>query len=470
VPDTDTAGGITAFKLASWVDKILLRAQELIKSSAPAGDLNREYFKLSHEDIEPVLNILAADPAHEQAAQLIKQLRDGLEALFLAPPGAPEARKETKSAVFRAATELRNLLNPATPREPAAPQTRLRDLPWRTFMNEEGHIIFDAGGGLVVPIRGELRELAKGTIIAQAIRQQPVYPESVRPPNVRQQPGALIKIEDAKRLIVLGDLHGRYDNLELVLADKDNWNAIKQGEAHLLFLGDAVHPSTSEGDQDAANYDSFRVLFLILSLRAENPGNVHYLMGNHENSHAGGVGAGKGETDVEEAFTSFIREHFGQAVLDTYEAFLRDSPYAARIRIGRGGHLLAVHASPSILVKNEQGLINLAAQGRLGKALTEIVWNRNFDPRTLFPALRAVECQYAICGHTRPTAKAAAKYGFTCMHEPAFGHVHGKQMIVCSQNNTFGYLDIDLSYLPPQTIEDLRAPDGKYAFRVLKRG
>ena len=462
------APGSTEAKLAQWVDKVLKQIQELVKSRKDARSAGAEYFRLDQEEIAPILPILSSDEQYAAASEHLRELRAALEALILSPAKDAKGRKQQLSTIYRSGTALRNELKPAGRDEEPVLETKLRDLAWRTRMDDEGHVLFDAGGGLVVPIRGDIRELARPQIIAQAIRQQPAYPDVMRPRNVRDLPGSMLNITKAKRLLAVGDLHGRYDNLELVLADKDNWRALKDGSAHLLFLGDAIHPRTAESDQDAANADSFRVLFLILSLQAENPGCVHYLIGNHENAHIGGLGAGKGDRDVEEAFTAFIQGSFGPVVLETYEKFLDGSPIVARIKMA-DGHLIAVHASLSPLVRNQRGLINLTVKGRRGKAMTDMLWSRNFGIRSLVTCLRAVGAGLAVCGHTNPTKEGARKYGFTCMLEPAFGHVHGKQLIVSSQSNTLGYLDIDLTRNVPQSVEDLRSPDGKYAFRVLRR-
>lgn len=462
-----SAAGMTSFKLGMWVDRILAQVQEMVKSKDDPQAQSSRYYRFYHEDIDPVLNILMTDPSRAEAAAHLRALRDALESHFLNLPASPEQAKKNYSAIFRAGMALRNELKPEMEEAPRA-EARLHDLPWRTYMDEEGHVVFDGGAGLRVPISGDISSLAKAEIIAQAIRQQPVYPDDVRPRNALNKPGGLLKIEDAKRMIVVGDLHGRYDNLELILADKDNWAAIKEGRAHLLFLGDVIHPSTSKGDLEALNYDSFRVLLLVLSLRAENPGTVHYILGNHENAHVGGPATAKGTADVGTGFEGFIVKRFGEVILHSYEDFLRDCVVAVKVRM-RNIHTLAVHASLSPLVKSEQGLVNLLVKGRRGKALTEMLWGRIFEPKALLQSLVAVGCKYAIGGHTRPTKDAAKKHGFTCMLEPAFGHVHGRLLIVTSQNNTFGYLDIDLDNPPSQSVEDFKSPDGKYAFRVIKR-
>ena len=181
---------MTSFKLGMWVDKVLTRIQEMVKSKDAPDVLSDRYFRFYHEDLDPVLNMLLADPERDKAAQHLKELRDALEDFFLRPSDAPEERKSKLSAIYRAGMALRNELKPVQEPEPRL-ETRLRDLPWRTCMDEEGHVVFDGGAGLRMPISGDVSKLAKAEIIAQAIRQQPVYDDAMRPRNVRNQPGCL---------------------------------------------------------------------------------------------------------------------------------------------------------------------------------------------------------------------------------------------------------------------------------------
>ena len=52
--------------------------------------------------------------------------------------------------------------------------------------------------------------------------------------------------------------------------------------------------------------------------------------------------------------------------------------------------------------------------------------------------------------------------------EDVFAHVHGRQAILNAQRNVFGYLDVDLTRPLPKRVTDLKAPDGRPAFRMLR--
>jgi len=459
------ASAVEDRRLSRWADRILSQVNALAKSPEEHSALARRYVRFCEEELDPVLRILSGDPRQEKAAECLKILRDKLDGLFLVEHRTSESRQGALQEVFWAAVELQNALRPAA--QPPA-RARLRDLAWRMEMDERGRAIFNVGGGFRLPLSSDVWQLFTPDVIAQVIRQQPTYPEAMRPLNVRQMPGALIRIARASRLLVVGDLHGRYDNLELVLADKENWRALREGSTHLVFLGDAIHPPSAREDQESANADALRVLLLILTLRAECPGNVHYLLGNHENAHVGGHGAEKGNVDVGRGFADFIRRNVGDVVLEAYETFLHDAPIAALFD-ARNGRILLTHACPSPRVLNTDGLVNLTVRGRNSRALTDILWNRDLKVRALRACLKNLDVNLAVCGHMKPEVASQGKYGYRCILEPVFGRVRNLLLIVNSQHNTFGYLDIDLTRDLPDSIEDLKAPDGKSAYRALRR-
>ena len=100
-----------------------------------------------------------------------------------------------------------------------------------------------------------------------------------------------------KKVILIGDLHGRADNLEMILRDI-NWEETKDEEKPvLLFLGDAVHIATQaikdyesktpkqQAKAESPMADSIRLIQRVFELKEGYPGNVYYLIGNHDNYH-----------------------------------------------------------------------------------------------------------------------------------------------------------------------------------------
>ncbi len=206
----------------------------------------------------------------------------------------------------------------------------------KTTLDANGRLVYSTAGGAVVPPRDLIGTQVGISVIEQAVKAQRPYEDKVRPRDSRGEPGGLILIEGGRQAIVVGDLHGRYDNLESILKDRDNLQEIVSGNAHLIFCGDAVHPRSSQMESPEAYEDSFCVMLLIMTLKAENPFNVHYLIGNHDNAHVGGPPASRGQVQQDEMFKKFVSEKFGASVFKHYCRFVANSPVAAKVKTPNG--------------------------------------------------------------------------------------------------------------------------------------
>ena len=469
--------------MAAGAESVIEEAERLLKAE-PGAELELAVQKLREDLVEPVARLRRVD--NPELAEGARSLCVALEEYVRRPAAYPPARCEQKTAVTRGCHRLRGAAQakpkekpepepepePKAEEEPEvtgksdAPLSRLRDLPWRTVLDAEGRIAFDAGAGAVVPLHGDITELARPWVIEQTFSATPPDPPEMRPLDVRKRPGSLLRLESGERLIVVGDLHGRFASLETILKDKDNWSAIKAGQAHLVFTGDAIHPRHSKDPREAYE-DSFRVMFLIMTLRAENLGNVHYLVGNHENAHVGGFGAGREDTRVDEEYEQLIAEKFGRPVLDRYEEFMENAPVAAKARVG-DDYVILVHAGLSSRIRSERGLVNVLVPGRKSPVLNDLLWARDIDPERVRECLVRAGARIVISGHTRPRQETAEKYGVTIIADLVFGHVGHRQLLVCSQGSTFGYLNLDMRRPLPADLTDLKAPDGRPAFRVFR--
>jgi hypothetical protein len=276
----------------------------------------------------------------------------------------------------------------------------------------------------------------------------------------------LLVLKGVRSLLVVGDLHGRYDNLETILRDRNNLKRVIDGEAHLVFTGDAVHPRSSQLNSDEAYEDSFCVMLLIMTLKAENPFNVHYMLGNHDNAHVGGRPVGRGDVQQDAVFERVLSRRFAPSVVERYREFVRNSPAAVRAEAADGSILLT-HANVSPLVLNDQGLVNIFMQGRRAKALNDLLWLRDFDPGRVARDAARVGARLVVVGHTVPAAVNVSRYGFEPVHPPAFGRAGKTLLIVNAQCDVFGYLDVDLRQPLPADVVDLKAADGQPAMRVL---
>jgi len=457
---------VTQEKLNLWLNDFMRHLKEFTETRHAAGEALGRCYLFEMESIEPMLSLWGPNEHLAGAVGSLREVQQTLEAWARATD-AGEGGRDLLRDVWAKFYRLRQELIPDEDNaRPAG--TRLHDIAWQTYLGDNGEILFDAGGGHVVALRGDLGRLSGAKVIAMMADGVPPYPEAVRPLDVRGKPGGLIRVAGAERLIVVGDIHGRYSNLENILRDKENLKSLKRDNAHILFLGDAIHPGRAGGGgQKEAYADSFRVMFLILSLKAEMPDRVHYLVGNHENAHLGGLGAVKAEESEHVAFQKYVRNNFGEEVLKAYLRFLEHAPVVARFATA-AGDLIFIHGGPARRIRTEQSLIDICAGGRRGKGLTDVLWNRNFEPEIIDAFLDGIGAKFIVAGHTRPTMESASKYGYKVVAEMAFGEVAGKLLLLNSQGGTFGYLDIDLTRPLGKRVDDMQSPVGKAALRLFK--
>ena len=96
--------------------------------------------------------------------------------------------------------------------------------------------------------------------------------------------------ESKQEIIVVGDLHGRIDNLNALLKHDSNWEKVVNNKAKLIFLGDLVHPEQYPFDDMKT---SIILLNWFMQLKIICPEGVDWIVGNHdpifENTYKGGV-------------------------------------------------------------------------------------------------------------------------------------------------------------------------------------
>jgi len=456
-------------KLTTAINDLIVRIDEVLTEEEYSDFMLERVYRMKEDIVDPAVRTLRSQPQFAGAARQLSALHAAIEEYvvwFSQEPNKRETRRKKVEAVK--ARVRRDILNGKdTETEIGQLLDDIRQWQWKTSLDEYGRIVYATGSGTVIPGRSAIAKEVGVKVVEQAVKAQRPYSDRLRPRDVRGDPGGLIVIEGAKRAIVVGDLHGRYDNIENILRDKDNLQNILSGETHLLFTGDAVHPRSSAINSPEAYEDSFCVMLLIMTLKAENPFNVHYLIGNHDHSHVGGTPAARGQVRQDQLFRKYVIDKFGKGVFVRYQEFARNSCVAAKLKT-QDGSLLLVHAGLTPRVLSEQGLVNIFVKGRQGVELQELLWSRNYKRETLEKCLANVGARFIISGHTNPTRSRQERYGITIMAEGVFAHVHDLQIILNAQRNTFGYLDIDLTRRLPEAVTDLCAPDGKPAFRMLR--
>lgn len=139
-------------------------------------------------------------------------------------------------------------------------------------------------GGSIAPLgRAPATELI--TQVLRLMEQEPY-----RALNHLGRPGGLLVLPDRVRPIFVGDLRARVDNLFVILTQNGFLEALEEGSAILIILGNAVHPDRAE--QAAEMESSMLMMDLIFRLKLRFPERVFYLRGHQDSfsealSHAG---------------------------------------------------------------------------------------------------------------------------------------------------------------------------------------
>ena len=84
------------------------------------------------------------------------------------------------------------------------------------------------------------------------IMQKEVY----RPENKLGQPGGVIAFPKGTRVILIGDLHAKPDNLLVILTQNGILQALEDKQASVVILGDAVHPECEVQLDESGNLNA----------------------------------------------------------------------------------------------------------------------------------------------------------------------------------------------------------------------
>lgn len=187
--------------------------------------------------------------------------------------------------------------------------------------------------------------------------------EAYRPRDMLGRPGGLLNLPDDALPVVVGDLHANLDNLLKVASENACLDSLRQGEACLVILGDAVHP---EGDRDLSQMDSsLLMLDMIFKLKIRFPGKVFYLRGNHDSfdEWVGKAGVPQGILLKKRA-----QELRGQTYTEELSELFELLPYVVRHK-----HFIACHGGPPRSDTTLPALVNIRTHHRLAQ---ELIWNR----------------------------------------------------------------------------------------------
>src|SRR3954463_14396574 len=238
-------------------------------------------------------------------------------------------------------------------------------------------------------------------------------------------------------LWMTGDLHDHRRNFDKLIraADLGN-NPQRHLILHELIHGDHYDSSGAE--------ESWITLFRAAELKCDFPGQVHFLLANHDLAQIHGKGIMKAGLSVCEAFTKGVRKAFeGQHNLVTaaISEFLLSLPLAVKAENG----IFCCHSLPtddqidafdySIF---ERPLVGADYAARTGPVY-QLIWGRNMSPATVDKFADQIGATLIITGH-QPQETGHATNG-------------ERHLIIASDHNQGVFLPIDLGQ--QYTMDDL---------------
>jgi len=209
------------------------------------------------------------------------------------------------------------------------------------------------GGGIVASSKDDALDLIQRVIALMG-------KEPYRLPDSRGAPGGILALPDRPTPIFVGDLHAHIDNLLVILTQNGFLEALEEGSALLILLGDAVHPD--EPGQEEAMDSSMLMMDLIFRLKLRFPERVFYLRGNHDSfsEEISKTGVPQGLV-WERALHDRRGPNYKKAMAEFYELL----PYVALSH-----HYAACHAGPPTGKASRAALVDIQQHPRLQHQLT----------------------------------------------------------------------------------------------------
>jgi Calcineurin-like phosphoesterase len=278
----------------------------------------------------------------------------------------------------------------------------------------------------------------------------------------------VVELPDHGRLIVGTDIQGNLkDFLRLVTLFRE---ACKQGDTCLVVTGDLVHgpeiPKDHWPDYLGTFYraDSGGVVELAQQIADEYPGQVHFLLGNHEHAHVGGPVVSKFFPNE----AARLENQMGAERAARMRDWFRGWPLVA---VARSAKVLMLHGAPNAVIAEPDDLddacLDPGQAGVVDELLADLLWARTASSARARAFLEVFD----------PTI-AVALYGHDVARE---GYVIDREPLLCV-STSFGCYDGDKVYLDWDLTQKARNaahlaqrglrplwPDAEPVYRDLKR-
>jgi hypothetical protein len=230
-------------------------------------------------------------------------------------------------------------------------------------------------------------------------------------------------------LFIAGDMHDHRRNFDKLLKTVE----LEDNPARHIILHELIH-----GDYfDASGADgSWNILFRAAELKCDFPGQVHFLLANHDLAQIHGEGIMKAGLSVCEAFNAGLKRDFGADAASVNVAlseFLLSLPLAVRCPNG----IFICHSLPTDeQIKTfdytvfDRPLIGADYKRRTGPVY-QLIWGRNVTPAGVEEFANKLSAQLIVTGH-QPQDTGYAVNG-------------PRHLIIASDHNQGVFVQIDLS-------------------------
>jgi len=186
--------------------------------------------------------------------------------------------------------------------------------------------------------------------------------EAYRVPTKDGRPGGLLQLPAKPAPIFIGDLHACIDNLLVVLTQNGFLEALENGSAMLILVGDAVHPD-EPGKEDEMDL-SMLLMDFFFRLKLRFPQRVFYLRGNHdsfaEDISKGGVPQGL-------LWEKALLDQRGAKYRDAMQRFYDLLPYVAL-----SPQFICCHAGAPTMKATREDVIHVHSNPKLQYQLTRV--------------------------------------------------------------------------------------------------
>jgi hypothetical protein len=209
--------------------------------------------------------------------------------------------------------------------------------------------------------------------------------------------GRVVDLQEAAEVLVAGDLHGNLDNFRRLLQIAD----LARNPARHFVLQEAIH---GPHRYPAGGDRSHQLLDLIAALKCQFPGQVHFLIGNHELSQVTDRRIAKDDVELNDLFMQGVRSAYGDRADEVYAAY-RDLIAAAPLALRTANRVFLSHSlppasllsafDPAVLERDE----STDADCVPGGAVHALVWGRDTRHETASAFLQKMDADLLITGH-----------------------------------------------------------------------